>query len=387
MSLRVLDLRGTKPPFDAALPRPSAPGADVHDVVARILWRCAPRATAPWSATRPSWTRSTCPTACGSRRARSSEARAAVDPDLSEALRGGVRPHPGLPRARGRAARRPGRRRHHGGAPHAGRRAGRHLRAGRPGALPLDRPHVRRAGSGGRRGEPRAVRAPGVRRQGRRRDAVRGLHRRGRRGVPDRGCAGDRRHGLRDPQRARGRRHRRARQRLRRRGQAPGVGCRRRGVGLRRAVRDRRRGRPGRARGVRRRRPRGAGRARAGRPGLAGLLGCVPRRGGLGRGGPHRGRVEPAGRPGGDPGDVGDHVPRRRAGARAGGGEHDRPRAPAADGSRGRRGWRCCALRAERGRRVHRRLVTGQHGGLHRRAQPRAAHQPDGPLRVGAARR
>ncbi|MGA2471879.1 MAG: histidinol dehydrogenase, partial [Acidimicrobiales bacterium] len=37
MSLRVLDLRGTKPPFDTALPRPSAPGADVHDVVARIL--------------------------------------------------------------------------------------------------------------------------------------------------------------------------------------------------------------------------------------------------------------------------------------------------------------------------------------------------------------
>ncbi len=37
MPLRVLDLRGTPPPFDAALPRPPAPGADVHDVVARIL--------------------------------------------------------------------------------------------------------------------------------------------------------------------------------------------------------------------------------------------------------------------------------------------------------------------------------------------------------------
>src|SRR5271165_7105516 len=37
MPLRVLDLRGTMPPFDAALPRPGAPGADVHDVVARIL--------------------------------------------------------------------------------------------------------------------------------------------------------------------------------------------------------------------------------------------------------------------------------------------------------------------------------------------------------------
>jgi histidinol dehydrogenase len=37
MPLRVLDLRGTEPPFDAALPRPGAPGADVHDAVARIL--------------------------------------------------------------------------------------------------------------------------------------------------------------------------------------------------------------------------------------------------------------------------------------------------------------------------------------------------------------
>ncbi len=37
MPLRVLDLRGTPPPYDAALPRPDAPGADVHDVVAGIL--------------------------------------------------------------------------------------------------------------------------------------------------------------------------------------------------------------------------------------------------------------------------------------------------------------------------------------------------------------
>jgi histidinol dehydrogenase len=37
MPLRVLDLRGTEPPFDAVLPRPAAPGADVHDAVARIL--------------------------------------------------------------------------------------------------------------------------------------------------------------------------------------------------------------------------------------------------------------------------------------------------------------------------------------------------------------
>ena len=38
MSLRVLDLRGTPPPYEAVLPRPSAPGADVHDVVAAILY-------------------------------------------------------------------------------------------------------------------------------------------------------------------------------------------------------------------------------------------------------------------------------------------------------------------------------------------------------------
>src|ERR1700722_12462603 len=37
MSLRTLDLRGTPPPFEAVLPRPSAPGSDVHDVVAGIL--------------------------------------------------------------------------------------------------------------------------------------------------------------------------------------------------------------------------------------------------------------------------------------------------------------------------------------------------------------
>ena len=37
MSLRTLDLRGRRPPFDAALPRPSDPGAGVHDAVADIL--------------------------------------------------------------------------------------------------------------------------------------------------------------------------------------------------------------------------------------------------------------------------------------------------------------------------------------------------------------
>jgi histidinol dehydrogenase len=37
MSLRVLDLRGTKPPFDQVLPRPEDPGVAVHDAVAKVL--------------------------------------------------------------------------------------------------------------------------------------------------------------------------------------------------------------------------------------------------------------------------------------------------------------------------------------------------------------
>jgi histidinol dehydrogenase len=39
MSLRLLDLRGTLPPFDHALPRPADPGADVHEAVAEVLRR------------------------------------------------------------------------------------------------------------------------------------------------------------------------------------------------------------------------------------------------------------------------------------------------------------------------------------------------------------
>ena len=106
----------------------------------------------------------------------------------------------------------------------------------------------------------------------------------------------------------------------------------------------------------------------------------------VGRGRPHRGGVEPAGRPRGDAG-------RRRASpawstARAGarGRQHDRARAPAADGARGG-GPGPARPRAERRRGLHRRLVAGQHGGLHRRAQPRAADQPDGALRLGPAGR
>jgi histidinol dehydrogenase len=39
MSLRVLNLRGTPPPFDQVLPRPQNPGADVYDAVAEIVRR------------------------------------------------------------------------------------------------------------------------------------------------------------------------------------------------------------------------------------------------------------------------------------------------------------------------------------------------------------
>ncbi len=39
MSLRVLNLRGTPPPFDQVLPRPHDPGADVYDAVAEIVRR------------------------------------------------------------------------------------------------------------------------------------------------------------------------------------------------------------------------------------------------------------------------------------------------------------------------------------------------------------
>jgi histidinol dehydrogenase len=39
MSLRVLDLRGTQPPFDHLLPRPVDPGADVHGAVAEVVRR------------------------------------------------------------------------------------------------------------------------------------------------------------------------------------------------------------------------------------------------------------------------------------------------------------------------------------------------------------
>jgi len=39
MSLRLIDLRGTQPPFDRVLPRPHDPGADVYEAVAEVVRR------------------------------------------------------------------------------------------------------------------------------------------------------------------------------------------------------------------------------------------------------------------------------------------------------------------------------------------------------------
>jgi len=86
MPLRILDLRGTQPPFEGVLPRPAAPGADVHDVVARILGqvrsegdRAVVRCTAELDGVDVS---------DGLRVPQSAieQARAAVDPALAEAL-------------------------------------------------------------------------------------------------------------------------------------------------------------------------------------------------------------------------------------------------------------------------------------------------------------
>ena len=177
------------------------------------------------------------------------EAGAERRPRPVRALRGGLRPHPGLPRARGHAARRPGRRaasrvRH---LTRAGG-AGRHLRARWAGPLPLDRAHVRGAGPGGRRRELALCVPPAA--DGRVdaatlcAAAIAGVDEVYRVGGAQAIAAMA--YGTRSV--PAGRRDRRPGQRLRGRGQAPGLGRRRRGLGLRRAVRDRRRRRPGRAR-------------------------------------------------------------------------------------------------------------------------------------------
>ncbi len=86
MPLRLLDLRGTQPPFDGVLPRPAAPGADVHDVVARILGQV--RAEGDRAVVRCTAELDGADVAEGLRVPQSAieQARAAVDPALAAAL-------------------------------------------------------------------------------------------------------------------------------------------------------------------------------------------------------------------------------------------------------------------------------------------------------------
>ena len=198
MSLRTLDLRGTAPPFEAVLPRPAAPGSDVHDVVAGILQQV--RADGDQALVRLTAELDEVDLSDGLRvpPAEIEKACADADPDLWRALDVAygriVAYHayegtpPGDLVEGGITV---------GHLTRAGR-AGRHLRAGWARPLPVHRPHVRRSGPGGRGGEHRPVRAPGRRRQDRHRDPLCRRHRRRRRGLPDRGGAGHRRHGLRD---------------------------------------------------------------------------------------------------------------------------------------------------------------------------------------------
>ncbi len=86
MPLRVLDLRGTMPPFDAALPRPSAPGADVHDVVARILSDVRTEGDAAVVRQTAALDRVDVSDGLRVPAGEIEEARAGVDPGLSEAL-------------------------------------------------------------------------------------------------------------------------------------------------------------------------------------------------------------------------------------------------------------------------------------------------------------
>ena len=169
----------------------------------------------------------------------STAALGGLDPDLRGALELAYDADPRLPPPRAgtgaglreRRGRRP--------PPRPAGGARRAVRPGGPGALSLDRAHVRRPGPGGRGGRARAVRAPRPRRRHRGRDAGGGRHRRHRRGLPGGRRPGRGGHGLRHRVHPARRRHRRARQPLRGRGQAPGVGHRRRPVRLRRPLRGR----------------------------------------------------------------------------------------------------------------------------------------------------
>ena len=288
----------------------------------------------------------------------------------------------------GAAARGHGRRRHHGGASHAGGRARRHLRPGRPGPLSLDRPHVRRPGPGGRGRHSRTVRPSGRGRQDRRGHAVRGVDRRDRRGVPDRWRAGRSRPW--PTARTVCRRSTSSPDRATPTWPRPSARCPESSA-WRPLSPDRPRSSswPGR-----RPRPRSP----------PSTWSCRPSTGPTAWPGwsagmrPTAERVSaevdrivaaltPAGRPGGHPGDGGDQLPGRRAGAGAGGRQRHRARAPAADGSPRSRDWRCSDLVQNAGAVFIGPVVAGQHGRLHRRAEPRAPHQPHRPLRLGAAGR
>ena len=159
MPLRVLDLRGSPPPYDEVLPRPAAPGADVHDAVAGILAEVRDEGDA--AVIRHTATFDGVDVATGLR-VGSAEIKEAAE-RVTPALRGALdtaferitayHAHEGTPpgdhvdggiRVRHLTA---------SGGP------GRYLCARGAGALPLDGAHVRCAGPGGRRGCPGPVRA------------------------------------------------------------------------------------------------------------------------------------------------------------------------------------------------------------------------------------
>ena len=82
----------------------------------------------------------------------------------------------------------------------------------------------------------------------------------------------------------------------------------------------------------------------------------------------------------------GDRVPGRRPGGGDGRRQRHRARAPAAHGGPRRTG-RACSTSSRTPAPSSSGLVAGQHGRLHRGAEPRPADEPDGALRLGAARR
>ena len=389
MSLRVLDLRGTPPPFDAVLPRPDAPGADVHDAVAGILAEVRAEGDAAlvrYTAAFDGVDVSERP--AGPRTARSRRPRARVDPRCATRWRrrsGGSWPITRT-RARLRATTSTAASR---SAPDTPGGAGRAVRAGRAGPLPLDGPHVRRAGTGGGRGEHRAVRPPG-------RATARSTMPR---------CAPPRSPASTRCTASAGRRpsppwpmaptaipavdviagpgNAYVAEAKRQVSGVVGVASAFAGPSEIVVVAG-----PGATPGVRRHRPGGPGRARTRRSGLAGDLGRGapradrrPRSDRIVAASSRRADLESTLASSGIACLV-DGPEAAMAVANTIAPEHLR-----AAGARGARRRRLLERRAERGSGLHRRVVAGQHGRLHRRAQPRPADEPHGPLRVGPAGR